>query len=242
MIASAVRSSEPRLHLPPAFTWVAPAADAAVHDFACAIAPRLGADTLTSRAGERWLELAVVLEPEEPLRLARRAILPCMVALAEAVGACAPPEKPAALDYPDVIRFDGARLGGGRLAWPESCGEDEVPAWLVFSAMLIASKSHAGDPGLTPGTTALDEEGFEPDAPEAIVEAFARYLMLGFDAVRESGFEGWSDAYRRWLPEGRAVRIDAGGNLRPVEGPAIELAPALAGTAWLDPQTGAPRL
>jgi hypothetical protein len=36
---------------------------------------------------------------------------------------------------------DRARLGGGRLAWPESCGEDAVPDWLVFSGMLIAAQS-----------------------------------------------------------------------------------------------------
>ena len=30
-------------------------------------------------------------------------------------------------------------LGGGRLGWPADCGEDDVPAWLVFGAMLRAA-------------------------------------------------------------------------------------------------------
>lgn len=242
MIASAARNAAPGFDLPPSFSWVAPRAGTPVHAFACEIAPRLGAGTLTSRIGPGHVELAVVLEPEEPLRLARRAVLTCMAALADAVGACAPPEKPVTLIYPDAIAFDGARLGGGRLAWPSGCREDEVPDWLVFSAMLIASKSHAGDPGLTPDSTALDEEGFEPGAPDAILEAFARYLLLGFDAVRDRGFAAWADRYRRWLPDGRTTRIDADGNLLPASGSRLELGPALAHLSWFDPQTGAPRL
>jgi hypothetical protein len=242
MIASAVRSPEPGFDLPPAFSWIAPPAGIAVHDFASRIAPQLGAGTLTSRAGETVLELAVVLEPEEPLREARRAILTCMAALAAAIGACAPPEKPVTLIYPDVIAFDAARLGGGRLAWPDGCGDDDVPDWLVFSAMLIASKAHAGDPGLTPDSTALDEEGFEPGAPDAMVEAFARYLLLAFDDLRDRGFAASSEAYRRWIPDGRDAALDAGGNLRTPKGDVLQLAPALAATSWLDPATGAPRL
>ena len=241
MNASVLLSREPALALPPAFSWVAPTPGSPVHVFACGAAARLGAGALTSRVGDRMLELAVVLEPEEPLREARRAILVCMVALADAVGTCAPPEKPVTLVYPDGIAFDGARLGGGRFAHPEGCREDEIPDWLVFSAMLITSKQHAGDPGLTPDSTALDEEGFEPEAPDLIVEAFARYLLLGFDAVRDRGFEGWSVAYRRWMPNGRHARNDATGNLRNRAG-LSELAPALERVSWFDPQAGAPRL
>jgi len=242
MIASAARSTAPGLDLPPAFTWAAPPAGVPVHDCACETAPRPGAGTLTSRSGARVLELAVVLEPEEPLRFSRRAVLVGMAALADAVGACAPPEKPITLSYPDVIRFDGARIGGGRLAQPAGCGLEDVPGWLVFSAMLIASKAHAGDPGLTPESTALDEEGFEPGAAEAIVEGFARYLLLGFDDIRDRGFAEWSEAYRRWMPGGRSAALDACGNLRTGEGEAIELAPALARISWFDPGRGGPRL
>ena len=242
MIASALRSSKPSFDLPPAFSWVAPPAGMSVHVFACDVAPRLGAGTLTSRAGETVVEIAVVLEPDEPLGTARRAILICMAAFADALAACAPPERPVTLAYPDVIEFNGARVGGGRLGWPDDCADDQVPEWLVFSAMLIASKRHAGDPGLTPNSTSLEEEGFEPDAPDEIVEAFARYLMLAFDGARERGFEGWSEAYRRWMPNGRTARIDEGGNLGTENGKVVALAPALARVAWLDPQTGTPRL
>jgi hypothetical protein len=66
--------------------------------------------------------------------------------------------------------------------------------------------------------------------------------MLAFAGVQERGFEGWSEAYRRWMPDGRTAQIDEGGNLRIEGGSVVELAPALAPVAWLDPQTGTPRL
>ena len=242
MQASALRSPPPPLYLPPVFSWVAPPPGRAVHDFACDLAPSLGAGTLSSRSGEAVLEIAVVLEPDEPLRQGRRAILPCMSALADAVGACAPPEMPVTLGWPDVIAFDGARIGGGRLGWPEPCAEDEVPDWLVFSAMLIVSKKDAGDPGLTPGSTALDEEGFEPGASDAIVEAFARYLLLGFDGLRDGGFDVAAATYLRRLPAGGGSRIASDGGLWTDAGMRLDLAPALASPSWFDPRTGGPRL
>jgi hypothetical protein len=242
MQASALRNAAPPLYLPPVFSWMAPPPGRAVHDFACEIAPSLGAGTLSSRSGEAVLEIAVVLEPDEPLRQGRRAILTCMSALADAVGVCAPPEMPVTLGWPDIIAFDGARIGGGRLGWPEGCAEEEIPDWLVFSAMLITSKKHAGDPGLTPGSTALDEEGFEPGAADGIVEAFARYLLLGFDALNEHGLDAACTSYLRRLPNSQGSRFDQAGNLVSADGARLDLAAALKAVSWFDAHTGAPRL
>ena len=57
----------------------------------------------------------VVLEPDEPLRTARRAFYAGMNALADALLVHAPPEKPIAIDWPDALRVDGGLVGGGRL-------------------------------------------------------------------------------------------------------------------------------
>ncbi len=35
--------------------------------------------------------------------------------------------------------YDHGLIGGGHLAWPGASGEDEVPDWLVFGAMVRAS-------------------------------------------------------------------------------------------------------
>src|SRR6202035_3721259 len=87
-------SSKPALDLPPPFRLVTlrEVGDAFVH--ATAIAADEGAGTLVYVRRFDLAELAVVLEPDEPLRTARRALYAGLVALADALAAHAPPEKP----------------------------------------------------------------------------------------------------------------------------------------------------
>lgn len=202
------------------------------------------AGTLILVARADVLDLAVVLAPEEPLVSARRAFLAGMVALADAVGAHGPPEMPLTFRWPDTLVFDGARLGGGRLAAPEACAEDAVPEWLVFSGMLILSKAAAGDPGLTPDSTALDEEGFPAGIAVPLVESFARNLIRAFDGWAEAGFGELAGRYLAHLqvPQGVTARIDARGDVILNDVERWPLAPLLAEPAWRDPKTGTVRL
>ncbi len=151
------------LVLPPAFTGLLAASAVDVHDEACRLAQEgAEAGTLLLAESGGTLALAVVLAPDEPLGGARRALFAGMWALIEAIGGFGPPEIPVVVSWPDTLHFNEARLAGGRLGWPEGCTDETVPDWLVFSASLIASKRHAGDPGLTPDSTSLEEEGFRP--------------------------------------------------------------------------------
>jgi Biotin/lipoate A/B protein ligase family len=213
------------LMLPPAFRPLRlsdPVATA--HDRACALAAGDdgAAGTLVLGARPGTIEVAVVLAPEESLATARLVGLVGLTALAEAVGSHAPPDKPVTLDADGTLFFDRARLGGGRLAWAGPCAEDAVPDWLVFSAMLIASKREAGDPGHTPDSTSLEEEGFEAGA-DALIESFARHLLRGLSFWAEDG------------PAAALARARA----------TLDADPALLrldGTGWYDPARGGPRL
>src|SRR5919206_658086 len=138
------------LDLPPPYRLAMLRESADAHAHACRIAAEAGAGAFVWVGRFDLIEFAVVLEPEEPLATARRAFYAGMAALADAVGAHGMPEKPVVVDWPDAVRYDGALIGGGRLGWPPGCAEDAVPDWLVFSAMLSASKSRRGEPGLTP--------------------------------------------------------------------------------------------
>ena len=111
----------PALALPPAYRLVTlrEAGDAFAH--ACAVAEIAGAGTFVWARRFDVLDIAVVLEPEEPLASARRAFLLAMVALADAVGVHGTPEMSATFAWPDTLLYDGARLGGGRLGWPDGC-------------------------------------------------------------------------------------------------------------------------
>jgi hypothetical protein len=232
------------LDLPPAYRLVRVPERA--FDHACGLALEAGAGTFVFAERRDVLDFAVVLEPEEPLVLARRAIVAGMNALADAVASFSPPEKPITLSWPTTILFDGGRLGGGRLRAPAGCGEDEAPDWLVFGAMLLAVPEEGVDPGAYPAATWLEEEGFERAEHPALAESFARHLMLAFDTWAERGFGMLAQAYLARLSDpADAAELDRNGDLR-LSGARrpnrIALVPSLRTAAWLDEETGLPRL
>lgn len=239
--------AETRLSLPPAYTLVRLRETGDAHAHACRIAAEAGAGTFVQVGRFDLVEFAVVLEPEEPLARARRAVFAGLVALGDAIAAHCPPEKEFTWEWPCGLLYDGARIGGARLGWPEGCGEDEVPGWLVFSAQLIAAHVGAFEPGQTAGSTALEEEGL--DDGRAIVESFSRYLLLAFDLWADQGFDAVARRYLEHLPQGKAGterRLAETGDLvltpygRPPE--RVPLLPGLEAAAWYDPARGGPRL
>jgi biotin-(acetyl-CoA carboxylase) ligase len=245
-----IRGQSPRarsLDLPPPFQLVTlrEVGDAFVH--ACTHAAELGAGTLVLVGRFDLAEFAVVLEPDEPVTYAWRALYAGMVALADALATLAPPKKPIAIEWPDAIRLDGGLVGGGRLAWPESIDEEAPPPWLVFGVM-IRMTSMAGDGSdLRPLMTALEDEGFGDVGSDRLVESFARHLMRVIDHWREAGFSAIANNYVSRLERESGVRHDIGnrGELqltrdgRPVE--RHRLPPELAAPSWLDPHSGGPR-
>ncbi len=249
--ASAPSDPTPRadLILPPGFSsrTVAQGVDLDAHAAACRLAAGGEAEVATLVLGGHpaRIDLAVVLAPDEPLRTARRAVFAGMTALADAVGIFGPPEIPVRIVWPGTLLFNGARLGGGRLGWPDGCPEAAVPDWLVFSATLIVSKAAAGDPGLTPDSTALEEEGFPPDLHGPLAESFARHLTKAFEVWREDGFDRVAERYRARLTGEPAVALDGdGARLTHPDGRSewVTLATALREPAWRDPETGGVRL
>jgi hypothetical protein len=247
--------SAPALDLPPPFRLVTlrEAGDAFAH--ACSIAGDEGAGTLVHVGRFDLAEFAVVLEPEEPLRVARRAFYAGMCALGDALAVHAPPEKPINFDWPDAIRVDGGLVGGGRLAWPAASDEAQPPPWLVFGAMIRTVAIGEDEPGLRPLGSALEEEGFDDVGSGRLAETFARHLMVAIDSWQEQGFTALAKNYLAHLalpPSPSPARgwrhdIDENGDLlvRPLVKAAVErhpLADALAVPSWLDPVTAGPRL
>lgn len=242
--------TEQTLDLPPGYTLVAlrELGDAFAH--ACEIAAEAGAGTLVWVRRYDLVEFAVVLEPDEPLKSARRALFAGMNALADAIAAHCPPEREVTFDWPDAVRFDAGLLGGGRLAWPGDCAEDEVPAWLVFGVILRAAPmAHVPEVQAASGVSLLSE-GFEMVETDAIIESFSRHLMTAFDRWKERGFEAIARDYLERLPKklaGERRGIDGNGDLlvslpngrAPPE--RSSLVDALTRASWYDPQARGPK-
>jgi biotin-(acetyl-CoA carboxylase) ligase len=237
------------LDLPPGYRAIAlrESGDAFAH--ARAVAEREGAGTFVHVRRYDLVEFAVVLEPEEPLRSARRAFFAGMLAVAEAIAAHCPPEREVAFAWPDTIIFDHGVVGGGRLAWPENAAEDEIPDWLVFGCMLRAVDLSHVEAGLHAGATSLVAEGFDLVDVDSIAESFARHLMTAFDLWGEQGFRAVGEEYLKRLPKKKAGEqriIDANGDLLTTlplasEAERLPLVPALMEAAWLDRAAGAPK-
>ena len=250
-MASRLADVEQTLDLPPGYTLVAlrELGDAFAHG--CEIAASSGAGTLVWVRRYDLVEFAVVLEPDEPLTSARRAFFAGMNAVADAISAHCPPEREVNFGWPDAIMFDGGLLGGGRLGWPADCAEDQVPAWLVFGAILrAADMAHIEEVQAASGVAMLSE-GFEMIDTDAIIESFARHLMTGFDRWRERGFEPIARDYLARLAAagqaGERRAIDVNGDLlvRTAAGsgaPArTSLTDGLARAAWYDRQARGPK-
>ena len=221
--------------------------DAFTH--AIEIAAASGAGTLVYVGRFDLAEFAVVLEPNEPLRTARRVFHAGMAALTDALRAYAPPNKEVAIDWPDTIRIDGGMVGGGRLGWPVSAKEDEPPPWLVFGAMIRTVAMTEAEAGVHPLGSALEQEGFGEAGAVQVTESFARHLMLAIDTWQVDGFGAVARQYLARLSRERQVsrRIDDNGDLVTHRIGADnterhDLLKALAVPSWFDPRLGGPRL
>ena len=239
------------LDLPPPYSLVTlrEAGDAFAH--ACSIAGGQGAGTLVWVRRFDVAEFAVVLEPEETLREARRAFYVGMNALADALTGLAPPHMAISFDWPDALRIDGVLVGGGRFGWPAG-DEDRVPEWLVFAATVRTAVIRASDPGMRPLLGGLDELGFEAIDAGEIVASFARHLLAGFHDWSEEGFEAVEERYRaRLAPGWQSAGELTQGPAREEDGPfqiggrmheSDHLRDALLSPSWRDPRTGLPWL
>jgi biotin-(acetyl-CoA carboxylase) ligase len=238
----------PAFHLPPPFHAVAlrEAGDAFAH--AIRIAPDSGAGTLVHVGRFDLVEFAVVLEPEEPLRTARRAIYAGLVALADALAIYAPPEKPISFEWPDAIRINGGLVGGARLAWPTPVDEDAPLPWLIFGAMIGATPVGEQEPGLYPRATTLDAEGFNVGSGH-LLESFARHFMVTVNAWQQEGFDEVARSYLSRFASESDVRCTINDNgdllihrLGHSNAECRSLVSALATPSWFDPATGGPVL
>lgn len=237
------------LDLPPPYTLVRLRESGEAFAHALGIAGESGAGTLVYVGRFDLAEFAVVLEPTEPLHSARRAFYAGMVALTDALRAYAPPNKAVTIDWPDAVRVDGGLVGGGRLGWPKSAPEEDVPPWLVFGAMIRTVSMTETEAGVHPLASALEEEGFGEVGAVELTESFARHLMVAFDRWQADGFAGLAHQYLGLIERQAKTsrRIEANGDLvvqRIGAGKAapISLAQALAKPTWLDPKSGGPLL
>ncbi|TNF63847.1 MAG: DUF4444 domain-containing protein [Rhodobacteraceae bacterium] len=131
------------------------------------------------------LRAALVFAPEVPLEDAMAMLPLCGVGFQNAMGALAPPEVAVHLGWDGRIRVNGASCGKLRAAASDR-DPAAVPDWLVVGVevpLLLTGQ----EPGATPDTTALSEEGCGDIDPVLLVEAWARHTLVWINRWSEEG-------------------------------------------------------
>lgn len=233
------------LDLPPVFRLVTLREAGNAFSHAKRIAAKEGAGTLVWVRRFDLVEFALVIEPDEPLRAARRTLYAGLAALADALAVHAPPERSIAFDWPATVFVEGAVVGGGELGWPKHAAEDKRPDWLVFGAMIRTNALAPLEPGFNPDITNLEEEGFDDLGAGRLVESFARHFMSTVNRWQDGGFAEVAKSYLERLPaeEGFERTIDGVGDLliRRKGKLGVEkraLLPAIKQALWRNPDTG----
>jgi len=236
---SRTQASKFTIDLPPPFRPIKLREVGEAFGHAQSLAATAGAGTLVYVGRFDVIEFATVLEPEEPLQLARRALYVGLNALGDALTAHAPPGRPVTFGWPGAIQVDGGLVGAGRLAWP-SGSEDQVPDWMVFGGV-IRTVSLGRDEGVHSLASALEDEGFLEFNSDRLLESFARHLMLNIDVWQSLGFDAVARHYleRLVVEKGASASIAENGDLlvqwRGAQKPERHaLLQALAAPTWLD--------
>ena len=149
---------------------------------------RAGADPglIVHRVRPDRLAAALVLAPEAPLGQAMAMVFAVANGFADAFGAQAPSEVAAQFDWPATIRINGARCGGLRAA--ASTAEPAAePDWLVIGLDLPFFAPAEAEPGDTPDTTTLWEEGCTEIEPMSLLESWSRHTLVWIHEWLEGG-------------------------------------------------------
>jgi BirA family biotin operon repressor/biotin-[acetyl-CoA-carboxylase] ligase len=170
---------------------------------ACSLAPAGEAsagDFFWSRS-EKRAACAITLEPDVPLARCLQMAPVLQAAVIDCLASLLPPRIPVALRWPDAILVNNAVAGRTRLAVP-AVRMAHVPDWLVvgFHVQLVFDASH--EPGLTPGETALSEEGGADLSRDAVLKSFASHFLAWLNTWQSDGFrpvqEHWLHLAEGW--------------------------------------------
>jgi len=177
----------------------------------------------------RFMECALVLEPETDTTRSLHMLFTAMVAFGDCFGALAPPEIGVFFRWPNLFILNDAIIGSARIALPQGVGDDEVPDWLVVGIKIeLKGKDDDLSPGDTMGRTSLFEEGIADLTQRQMLESFSRHFLVWIHTWNEEGFkpvhESWHGRTEGQNKDilierdgksyaGKYLNLDEGGNL-----------------------------
>jgi BirA family biotin operon repressor/biotin-[acetyl-CoA-carboxylase] ligase len=174
------------------------------------------------------VDVAIVLEPEDPLAKSIQMLPLAVAAAGDCLSSLTPPQVGLQFRWPATLLLNGASAGTCTLTAPGDCQASDVPAWMVLNFSLRFSFDETFEPGSTPGITSLVEEGGEELSTVDVLESFSRHFLSLLDTWSNDGFkdiaESWSGRieglnetveiqHPTGTISGQAFGLDEGGNL-----------------------------
>ena len=203
---------------------------------------KLGAGDTLWLQDTAQVDIAIVLEPDDPLAKSVE-MLPLGVAAAgDCLAALTPPQVAVQYRWPGTILLNGAAVGSCKLVVPTDRKAQDTPSWMVLALTLRFAFDDTHEPGATPGITSLTEEGIEGLTTIDVIESYSRHFLSLLDTWTNEGFaeiaenwttrleeqDGTTDIHHPGAPiNGKPLGLDENGNLlvsRSAGGNAIALA------------------
>jgi len=153
---------------------------------------------------QRFLECALVLEPETGATRSMHMLFAAMVAFGDAFGSLAPPELGMFYRWPNRFILNDAITGSARIVMAETINDDDVPDWLVVGIKIeLKGKDDNLNPGEDMGRTNLFEEGIGELSQRDLLESFSRHFLVWIHTWNDEGFK---PVHENW--SGRAEALD----------------------------------
>jgi BirA family transcriptional regulator, biotin operon repressor / biotin---[acetyl-CoA-carboxylase] ligase len=173
----------------------------------------LGAGDIVWSRSTRRATVALILESEVSLAHCGQMMPLAAVALAETLGALAPPRMAVEFGWPDAILLNGGTAGTITLVAPKDAqsAPDTPPNWLVVSIDFALTLNDKGtEPGQRATETCLSEEGAPELTRTDIVEALATRLLAWLHTWQHDGFRPIHDQFYFRVERDRDVTLPRG--------------------------------
>ena len=141
------------------------------------------------------IEIAIVLEPDDPLSKSIQMLPLAIAAAGDTLAVLTPPQVGLQFRWPTTLLLNGASAGNCTLTVPADCKPNDVPAWMVVNFSLRFIFDETTEPGTTPGITSLVEEGGEELSTTDVLESYSRHFLSQLDTWTNDGF---GDVSQQW--------------------------------------------
>ena len=146
------------------------------------------------------MEIAVRLAPEVRKTQAGQMLFAMMIGLGDSIGALAPPEVAVTYQLPGYVMLNRGRAGLVRLVIDPAAGNDDVPDWMIASAIvrLAASERDHEKWSESAGVeqTTMKEEGGGFISRTRLIESSCRHFLVWVNRWQDDGFR---PLYDNWM-------------------------------------------